>query len=637
MRNYSRGSCRLVVLAAILLALTLPLWPVEAAEDACKFSNKDIENKIAACAKIINSKRLHGSDLAHAYRIRGLAFWVLGDKVHATTDLNKWAKLDPDDAKQCLRYQGGSAELNILISNIGIQIDPDNAECYFNRSSGYASQGDFQRSLADAKKGLDLNWDSSVHSRLYTYYLGLGDWKGALAVADPKQAVWIKILMGDYEGALADNSAFLSRTDSRWDHLNRGIIFFAKGDLVDASAEFDRLAKSNSLDWSAALWSYIARARLGDNSTLPSLEAFEGKLSAADGSDLVLKLFLGRISHEQLDAEISSIDVSVRHPQDCYVLPHAGEWALLQKNYQLAKRYFEAIQNRCVAISAEYDAPAIPIARAELQRITTIEAETTRPQAEKETAAAVSGLTPSEVSPPKLLESSRRLALVIGNSNYASAGSLPNPRRDADAVAASLRSVGFQTVTVKDDMTRAQTIAALNGFSDQAANADWALVYFSGHGLELGGTNYVLPVDARLLADRDVQDEAVSLDRLLSATMRARKLHIVILDACRDNPFIPKMRQTAATRSVGRGLARVEPEGATLVVYAARDGQIAYDGDGQNSPFVTSLTKRLAEPNLEINKLFRLVHDDVLAATDRRQEPYVYGALPGEDFYFVQK
>jgi uncharacterized caspase-like protein len=229
------------------------------------------------------------------------------------------------------------------------------------------------------------------------------------------------------------------------------------------------------------------------------------------------------------------------------------------------------------------------------------------------------------------------LALVIGNSTYANVSALPNPRRDAEAVAASLRNVGFQTVTIMDDMTRAQMISALNDFSDQAANADWALICFSGHGLELGGTNYVVPVDAKLFADRDVQDEAVSLDRLLSATMGARKLHIVILDACRDNPFIPKMRQTVATRSIGRGLARVEPEGATLVVYAARDGQIAYDGDGQNSPFVTALTKRIAEPNLEINKLFRLVHDDVLAATDRRQEPYVYGALPGEDFYFVQR
>lgn len=244
---------------------------------------------------------------------------------------------------------------------------------------------------------------------------------------------------------------------------------------------------------------------------------------------------------------------------------------------------------------------------------------------------------PLEGAPALTSRDSRRLALVIGNATYANVSTLPNPRHDADSVAASLRSVGFQIVTVKDDMTRAQMISALNDFSDQAANADWALIYFSGHGLELGGSNYVVPIDANLRADRDVQDEAVSLDRLLSATMGARKLHIVILDACRDNPFIPKMRQTVATRSIGRGLARVEPEGATLVVYAARDGQIAYDGDGQNSPFVTALTKRIAEPNLEINKLFRLVHDDVLAATDRRQEPYVYGALPGEDFYFVQR
>jgi Caspase domain/Restriction endonuclease len=259
----------------------------------------------------------------------------------------------------------------------------------------------------------------------------------------------------------------------------------------------------------------------------------------------------------------------------------------------------------------------------------------------KQTASVVGSEPPASSRPapaPALLPLlGRRVALVLGNSSYMNVNLLPNPLRDADAVAASLRNVGFQTVTIRDDLTHSQMIGALNDFSDQAANADWALIYFSGHGLELGGTNYVVPVDAKLLADRDVQDETVSLDRLLAATMGARKLHIVILDACRDNPFLPKMRQTVATRSVGRGLARIEPEGATLVVYAARDGQIAYDGDGQNSPFVTALTKRMGEPNLEINKLFRLVHDDVLAATGRRQEPYVYGALPGDDFYFLQK
>lgn len=233
-------------------------------------------------------------------------------------------------------------------------------------------------------------------------------------------------------------------------------------------------------------------------------------------------------------------------------------------------------------------------------------------------------------------QNGKRVALVIGNSAYASVGRLQNPVRDGAAIAASLRNAGFSSVIVKDNLSRSEMIATLNDFSDQAANADWAVIYFAGHGLEVDGTNYVVPVDARLLADRDVEDEAISLDRLMRATLGARKLHLVILDACRDDPFLSSMKRTMASRSIGRGLARIEPEGATLVVYAAKDGQISYDGDGQNSPFVASLVKRIAEPNVEINMLFREVRDDVLKATGRKQEPYVYGSLPAENFYFVQ-
>src|SRR5262249_3483399 len=103
----------------------------------------------------------------------------------------------------------------------------------------------------------------------------------------------------------------------------------------------------------------------------------------------------------------------------------------------------------------------------------------------------------------------------------------------------------------------------------------------------------------------------------------------------RDNPFARQMRRTVATRSIGRGLARVEPDGGTLVAYAAKDGQIALDGDGTTSPFATALIKRLPTPGVEVGKLFRLVRDDVLSATGRKQEPFVYGSLPGEDFFFV--
>ena len=230
----------------------------------------------------------------------------------------------------------------------------------------------------------------------------------------------------------------------------------------------------------------------------------------------------------------------------------------------------------------------------------------------------------------------RRVALVIGNGNYVHTPKLANPTRDAQAVARSLRAIGFQSVTVASDQSRESLIGALRSFAREAEKADWAMVYYAGHGIEVGGVNYLIPVDAKLETDRDAALETVSLEQVLSAVDGAKKIKLVVLDACRDNPFAAQMRRTLATRSVGRGLGRIEPEGATLVVYAAKHGQTALDGDGANSPFAAALVKRMATPDIEINKIFRLIRDDVMDTTAGRQEPFTYGSLPGrEDFYFV--
>jgi uncharacterized caspase-like protein len=178
--------------------------------------------------------------------------------------------------------------------------------------------------------------------------------------------------------------------------------------------------------------------------------------------------------------------------------------------------------------------------------------------------------------------------------------------------------------------------AALRDFQRQADKADWAAVYYAGHGMEVDGVNYLVPIDARLQDDRDVQDEAVSVNRVLDAITNARKLRLVILDACRDNPFLSKMHRSIASRSINRGLAAIEPAGATLVVFAAKDGETAGDGDGDHSPFTGSLIRRMQEPGVEINRTFRLVTGDVLRATDNKQRPFVYGSLPGEDEYYFR-
>lgn len=233
----------------------------------------------------------------------------------------------------------------------------------------------------------------------------------------------------------------------------------------------------------------------------------------------------------------------------------------------------------------------------------------------------------------------RRVALVIGNSAYRNAPRLPNPVRDAAAVADALRRVGFATVTLEADLPKDKLTDALRAFAQLADEADWALVYYAGHGIELGGANYLVPVDAKLSADRDIGLEAVPLESVLGAVEGARKLRIVVLDACRDNPFASQMRRTlsATTRAIGRGLASVEPERGTLVVYAAKHGETALDGDiSNNSPFATAFIRNVQVPGLEVRRMFDVVRDDVMDMTGRRQQPFSYGSVSGrQDFYFV--
>jgi tetratricopeptide (TPR) repeat protein len=227
-----------------------------------------------------------------------------------------------------------------------------------------------------------------------------------------------------------------------------------------------------------------------------------------------------------------------------------------------------------------------------------------------------------------------RVALLIGNSRYLHAGTLANPVNDADAFAKRLRTLGFSKVTLALDMPRDKTLAALDSFAGEAGKADWAVVYYAGHGIEMAGVNFLIPTDATLAADSDVPSQAVPLNHVLDAVEGARKLRLVILDACRDNPFLDKMVRSVTSRAVNRGVGHIEPQGATLVAYAAKHGQEALDGDGANSPFMSALSKHVDMPGVEIVMLFRRVRDDVLAATQRKQEPFIYGSLPSEPFYF---
>jgi hypothetical protein len=229
----------------------------------------------------------------------------------------------------------------------------------------------------------------------------------------------------------------------------------------------------------------------------------------------------------------------------------------------------------------------------------------------------------------------KRVALVFGNSAYQNVTRLANPANDSEAMAAMLKRAGFDVVELKRDLKVNEMRRALRDFSDTVRDADIAIVYFAGHGIEIDGVNYVIPVDAVLERDIDAYDEAVALDRILTVIEPAKQLRLVILDACRDNPF-KTMRSTLAARAIGRGLAKVEPNSPnTLIAFAAKAGSTASDGDDKNSPFTAALVKYLPRPGLDLRKAFGFARDDVLKATNNRQEPFIYGSLGGNDLALV--
>jgi uncharacterized caspase-like protein len=230
----------------------------------------------------------------------------------------------------------------------------------------------------------------------------------------------------------------------------------------------------------------------------------------------------------------------------------------------------------------------------------------------------------------------KRVALVLGNSAYQNVARLPNPVNDGTVIAATLKNAGFDVVEERHDLPAAETRRALRDFADRARDSDIAVVYYAGHGIEVDGTNYLIPVDAKLERDTDVYDEAFSLDRVLLAIEPAKQLRLVILDACRDNPFAKTMKRTVASRAIGQGLAKVEPTSPNmLIAYSAKAGSTALDGDAKNSPFTMALAKHLTTPGLDVRRAFGFVRDEVLKTTSYRQEPFVYGSLGGEDVPLV--
>ena len=233
-----------------------------------------------------------------------------------------------------------------------------------------------------------------------------------------------------------------------------------------------------------------------------------------------------------------------------------------------------------------------------------------------------------------------RVALVVGNSAYKNTSlNLNNPKNDAQDVAATLRTLGFEVI-VAVDATKRDLDLAMTQFGRAATNADAALFFYAGHAIQYQGRNYLLPVDADLEDEVSLRFQTTSLDDVRAAVDRASGVKIMILDACRNNPIVDTLKRRMMGMNRGldltRGLARIDRAEGIIVAYATAADEVAADGQGRNSPFSAALIKRLQEPGLEIAKMFRRIAADVVETTHGHQRPEIYVSLIDE-YYINQK
>lgn len=555
-----------------------------------------------------------------------------GVSVPVTLSLRAWARQEQGN------YEGAIADANQALGISGPHKDHYNV-----RGLVWTKLGEYDKALADFSEGLRLapNWGSLYINRAIIYFerreydRAIEDLDKAIKLM-PKYSVAynnrgnVWQYKGDYERAIADYTAGI-RLDAKngQAYMNRGRTWMLKGDLDKSIADLNRaieISKGPGNDAESPSGPYSIRGDMfrykGDWDR--ALADYDASLAAH--KDAVYALTGKGLTYEKMGKpELARAEFQ-----------KAVDSKSPFRTHDISLESMRTAQARLAALDSGAGLPVIDTVPVVASGATSIPTVTVQPP------------KPAAAKPPQ----GRRVALVIGNSAYTTVSALANPEKDASAVAATLRNIGFETVTLVRNATREQMVNSLRDFANEAEKSEWAMVYYAGHGMEVGGVNYLIPVDAKIAVDRDIQYEAVPLHQILNAADTARKIKIVMLDACRDNPFAP--RRTAApevmaaastagaqiaTRSTnGRGLAEVKVSGATLVVYAAKDGQVALDGEGGNSPFAVAVVQRIGTPGVEINKVFRLVRDDVMEVTAGRQEPYTYGSLPGrEDFYFVAR
>jgi hypothetical protein len=420
-----------------------------------------------------------------------------------------------------------------------------------------------------------------------------------------------------------------------WATFNRAAAYERKGEIDRALADYDRVL---ALEPQYLLAHYGRGVAFLRKKELASAKAAFDNALALNPEFIEALYSRGIVNFDmnQLDKALADFDAAVLlNPS------HAAAFSRRAMVYEKKGEYAKAIADYRKALSITPDAK-LPSGNIHEQahaysrsRLTILGASPTSAAAgvAKEEPKSVAAATrDAPKSEPVQINLGRRVALIIGNSAYQNTDPLANPANDARDIAAALKRVGFQEVIEGEDMDVGGLAGKVRDFSRALRGADLAFFFYAGHGVQVNGLNYMMPVDARLAEEGDVYSETVELTDVLKHMERQAKTNIVMLDACRNNPLARNLTRSMGTRSagsVGQGLAEVKSGVGTLIVFATQPGNVALDGSETHSPFTQALLKHLETPNLDISLMLRLVRDDVITSTKGQQVPWEHSSLRG--------
>ena len=510
------------------------------------------------------------------------------------------------------------------------------ATVYFWRAVGWNKKGDYAKVIADTTEAIRLQPSQAVYNLRGSAYYDKGDYD--IAIADFDDALKLGppsgIIFhnrgnawrgkGDYAKAIADyDMSIKSDPRSAFSFQNRGIAKEALGDLDGALADINQAIRLDPtlpqpLINRTAIW----RAR-GDLDR-----------AIADGSEAI------RLAKEKPPVNIMTPPNSVLisgYTHRALAYEAKGDYARAREDYKATLSIVASdAGSKANQATAKVRLSLVTDAGAPIPR--DAPSPTTQP-----TAAPAPQQMDAAPSPAPTIRGTR-MALIIGNGAYAHVKALPNPPNDARAVARSLRDIGF-TVSEGVDLDRAAMQKMTRDFLRDAARAQIVVVYYAGHGVQVDGRNYLIPVDVELKPGANMTEAMIDMDTIMAGLDDQVRTNILIFDACRNNPMAQQVASAGTNRGIesASGLAAPSSLGTgatlgagTLIAFATAPGQVALDGEGANSPFSAALSRHLGTPGLEVQQMLTRVRAEVVSTTKNKQVPWSNSSLLGE-VYLAEK